>query len=168
MKPTDKKSMNSFKSELFILLLIFISLLGVSIKASAQSPTVGTDHEVLENSMKLQVNGSNFSVIIPKVKFSELTAFTELTYDQLLYVSDKEVGFYQFRDDKWSKVSVMEALKTIKSNLELATPSNNNIILNGSFAANRNYLDYNSHVKELGEVFKNNPTSKNFAINLKH
>jgi len=147
-------------------IIVFLMLLGFSLKSQAQSPMIGTDADKLESSMKLQVNNSDLSILIPKVSASEITAFTELSYDQLVYVDDNDNGFYQFREGKWIKISIREALNTVKDNLELSAPSFDNIIIDGSLASNKNMLDYNGHIKDLNEMFNLKNGNDNFAINV--
>ncbi|GAB3339132.1 hypothetical protein GCM10027429_25120 [Marivirga atlantica] len=147
-------------------IIVFLLLLGFSLKSQAQSPEIGTDVTKLENSMKLQVNNSDLAILIPKVAADEITAFTDLSYDQMVYVEDRESGFYQFKQGEWIKISIREALNKVKDNIELSAPSFDNIIIDGSVASNRNMLDYNGHIKELNEMFNLQNGNDNFAVNV--
>ncbi len=147
-----------------IVLIVLITLFGLSIKTKAQSPALENDEIRIKTSMKVKLNDFDFDVLIPKITSDELNAYTEVKFNHLVFVSDKNPGFYKFFNNQWTKKSVKEVLEVIEMNLVMGSPLVEDIILTTN--NNRNLLDYNSHVDHLyrGFVFENGGTQ--LAINI--
>lgn len=165
-----KTYMNYLKignKSMLIALLVLITIFGLSIKTKAQSPLLGNSELLIKTSMKVKLNNFDFDVLVPRVTTEELNAFTDVNFNHLVYVSDKNPGFYKFFNNQWTKKSVKEALEVIEMNLVIGDPLVEDIILTNN--SNRNLLDYNSHVDHLyrGFVFKEGSTQLAILINKK-
>ena len=149
-------------------LVIIIMILGVSIKSQAQDFKVGFDNEKAKNSMKLNLNNSEYSILIPKVKLEQLSSAEGVDMGQMVYVTDQKVGFYQFTDNSWNKINITQAMQTVKDNLELLTPSNENVIMVASNTGHptKHMLDYNGHVSSVNTTLNGNEVADNYAVRL--
>ncbi len=95
---------------ILIALVVLITLFGLSIKTKAQSPVLGDDEQKIKTSMKIQLNNYDFDVLVPKITTKELEAYTDLNFNHMVYITDKNPGFYKFFNNQWAKKSVKEVM----------------------------------------------------------
>ncbi len=150
---------------ILIALVVLITLLGLSIKTKAQSPTLGNDALKINTSMKIKLNSFDFDVLVPKITKSDLEAYTDVNFNHLVYITDENPGFYKFFNNQWTKKTVKEVMEVIEMNLVMGSPLTEDIILTAN--SNRNLLDYNSHVDHLysGFIFEEGTTQLAILIN---
>lgn len=150
---------------LLIVLVVLITIFGLSIKTKAQSPALSNDEQKINSSMKIKLNSFDFDVLVPKISSKELEAFTEVNFNHLVYVTDENPGFYKFFNNQWAKKSVKEVLAVIEMNLLMSDPLTEDIILTNN--SNRSLLDYNGHVDHLYQGFLFEEGTTQLAINFK-
>lgn len=160
------KNIRSFKSLVLILVVLIFTFVGLNIKVNAQSPALGVDLEKINNSMKIKMNNYDIDVLIPKVSKADLTAFNEANYNQMVYVTDENPGFYMFFNNQWSKQKVSSVLNLVEMKLSMTQISEDNIILQASIDQNKKLLDYNSHIIHLYKGFHFEKDSNQLAIHI--
>ncbi|MBK6264896.1 hypothetical protein JKA74_07595 [Marivirga sp. S37H4] len=153
----------SFLTVLFAVIIFF----GMNNSLHAQSPVLGNDFDKINNSMKIQMNKQGFDVLIPKVQASELSDLTDASYNQMVYVTDENPGFYIFANNKWTKYQVREMLAEIELNLHMGAPSTEDMIIEATVASSKQMLDYNGHIRQLYSGFTFEKGSNQMAVLVK-
>lgn len=148
-----------------IVLIVLFTVLGMSLKLKAQDPVLGNDYELVNNSMKIKMSKHDFDILVPKVEINTLSTYSEVYFNQLVYVTDKNPGFYMFTNNQWVKQSVSELLTQIDLNLDLSVPRLADMVL-VSDENNRHLLDYNGHISHLYADFSFEEGSNQMAISL--
>ncbi|MBK6264175.1 hypothetical protein JKA74_03930 [Marivirga sp. S37H4] len=167
MRTNPRSIRVAHQNVLVVLLVVFITLFGLSLKLQAQSPVLGNDFEKVSNSMKVQMNNLDFDVLIPKVNKSELSALTEANYTQLVYVTDENPGFYMFSHNQWKKQNVRNVLAVIELNMQMGEPSTSDMIIETTTEGNsKQLLDYNSHIHQLYNGFSFEEGSNQMTISI--
>lgn len=164
---TSYKYFSLINQNVLIGLSILITLFGLSIKAHGQSPEIGNDFDRFTNSMKLHLNETELSVLIPKVNKEELSDYTDISNDQLVYVKNEIKGFHIYQDGQWNKVSVATVIEKVSGNIQVLAPTLDSIIISTSLASNEKFLDYNTHVRVINSLFDLGERQGNYAIQLK-
>ncbi|MBK6264174.1 hypothetical protein JKA74_03925 [Marivirga sp. S37H4] len=147
-----------------IVLFAVMAFFGMSLNAQAQSPVLGYDMEKVNNSMKIQMNNQEFDVLIPKVNKNELSAFVEANYNQVVYVTNEDPGFYMYSHNQWTKQNVRSVLAEIELNIHMSAPSSEDIIIEASVANSKQRLDYNSYIEQLYKGFIFEEGSNQMAV----
>ncbi len=160
------KSLKNFKSIVLILVILIFTFVGLNFKVNAQSPALGVDMEKINSSMKIKMNNFDMDVLIPKVNKADLVAFNEVSYNQMVYVTDENPGFYMFFNNQWSKQKISSVLNLVEMNLSMTQISDNSIILQTAADQNKKLLDYNGHINDLYEGFQFEAGSNQLAINI--
>ncbi len=150
----------SLLTTLFAVVFIF----GLNNSLHAQSPVLENDFDKITNSMKIQMSEKEFDVLIPKVKTNELSALTDANYNQIVYVTDENPGFYIFANNEWIKSNVREMLAEIEMNLQIGLPAAGDMIIEASQVGNMQLLDYNGHIRQLYSGFTFEKDSNQMAI----
>ncbi len=161
---TYPKYFRIVNQNILIALVVLITLLGLSIKTKAQSPALGNDELKIKTSMKIKLNNFDYDILVPKIKINELEAFTEAKFNQLVYVTDENPGFYKFFNNQWTKKSIKEVMDAIEMNLIMGNPLNEDIILTSN--NEKTLLDYNRHVHNLYKGFGFDKGTTQLAINI--
>lgn len=154
------------KQYVLIGLIVLITLLGLSLKANAQSIELGNDVDKINNSIVIQLANYDFDVLIPKVSTEELNALKNATFNQMVYVSDGAVGYYFYMGSKWEVQSVREVFELIDINLTIQQPNNESFILMTGEADSKALLDYNHHIQSIYQDFGFDLSDKAMAINI--
>jgi hypothetical protein len=150
-----------------VALIILITLAGLSLKLKAQSPQLGDDLTKITSSMKIKLNEHSFDILVPKVEKNNLSAFEDVRFQQIVYVTDENPGFYLFLNNQWEQQSVRSLLVSIDMNLKIKTPQLEDVILESGTEGSRQLLDYNSHIAHLysGFTFEEGSTQMAILIN---
>lgn len=159
---TYPKYFRIVNQNLLIAIVVLITLLGLSIKTKAQSPALGNDELKIKTSMKIKLNQFDFDILVPKIKKSELEAYTEVNFNHLVYVTDENPGFYKFFNNQWAKKSVKEVLEVVEMNFIMSKPATESIILTTN--NDRRMIDYNSYVDYLYQGFFFEEGSSQLAV----
>ncbi len=163
---TLKINLKNFKSVVMILTILILTFVGLNFKVNAQSPTLGVDLEKINSSMKIKINNADMDVLIPKVNKADLTAFTEVNYNHMVYVTDIEPGFYMFFNNAWTKQKISSVLNLVEMNLAMTQIQADDIILQTAENENKKLLDYNSHINHLYNGFQFEAGSNQLAVNI--
>ncbi|MBK6264173.1 hypothetical protein JKA74_03920 [Marivirga sp. S37H4] len=151
---------------ILVVLVVIITLLGMSIKLRAQSPVLGNDGEKINATMKIQLKNYDFDVLVPKVDTNELMTYSDNNYNQLVYVTDEKPGFYMFFNNQWTKQTVGDVLTVIEMNLQMSPPIAESIIIQVGANGSKQLVDYNGHLSTLYNGFTFEKESGQLAIRL--
>ncbi|MGM0581036.1 MAG: hypothetical protein ACQETL_10180 [Bacteroidota bacterium] len=154
------------KQYVLIGLIVLITLLGFTIKANAQSPLVGNDLDKINNSVTVQLAEFDFDVIIPKITQKELQSMEGAIFNQMVFVSDGEAGYYSFKGTKWEMKNVREVFELIELKLSFQEPNTESLILFTGEEDAKSLLDYNFHVNKIYKDFGIEPDENALAMNL--
>lgn len=159
---TYPKYFRIVNQNLLIAIVVLITLLGLSFKTKAQSPSLSNDELKIKTSMKIKLSQFDFDILVPKIKKSELEAYTEVNFNHLVYVTDENPGFYKFFNNQWAKKSVKEVLEVVEMNFIMSKPATESIILTTN--NDRRMIDYNSYVDYLYQGFFFEEGSNQLAV----
>jgi hypothetical protein len=163
---TFTNNFRNMRPNLLVLMVVIVTLLGISFKMKAQSPVLGVNLEKINSSMKIKVKNYDMDVLIPKLNMVDLTAFTEVSYNHMVYVTDENPGFYMFFNNKWEKQKISSVLNLVEMNLAMGHIEANDFILQTAEANNKKLLDYNSHINNLYRGFQFEQGSNQMAIHI--
>lgn len=161
------KHLRFLDQKFLVALLVLVTLLGLSLKLKAQTPELGDNFARITTSMKIKLNDHGFDILVPKVEKSSLLAFEDIKFNQVVYVTDENPGFYLFLNNQWEKQSVRNLLVSIDMNLKIKTPQMEDIILQSGTEASKQLLDYNAHISHLYRGFTFEEGSNQLAILIK-
>ncbi len=149
---------------LLILIIVLITLFGLTLKANAQSTLVGNDIEKINNSIVIQLADYDYDIIIPKVNIDKLDMLEDATFNKMVYVVDGAAGYYFYMGAEWEMQNVRQVFELIDINLAIQKPDAESlIIIAGDSKA---LLDYNHHVKNIYQDFGFDKNENVMAINI--
>jgi len=154
------------KQYILIGILVLMTLFGLSLKANAQSTTLGSDVDKINNSMVIQLRNHDFDVVIPKVTKEQLASFEEASFNQMVYVQDEGAGYYSYMGAKWEIQNVREVFELIEVNLTIQQPSTESLIIVANGDDSQALLDYNHHIKKIYQDFTFDTVDNSLAINI--
>jgi hypothetical protein len=158
--------LKSVKQYVLIAIIVLITLFGLSLKAKAQSISIGNNVDKINNSMVVQLANYDFDIIIPKVSKEELTSFQDASFNQMVYVSNEAAGYYFFMGAKWEMQNVREVFELIDINLAIQKPDAESLIIMADEEDSYSLLDYNHHVKQIYQDFVFDKRDNSMAINI--
>lgn len=79
---TYTKHSRILNQNILIVIVVLLTLLGLSVKLQAQTPIQGTDKEDMTSSVNTQMSNHDFDVLIPKVVSNSLLTYDELYLNQ--------------------------------------------------------------------------------------
>ncbi len=154
------------KQYVLIGLIVLITLFGLTLKANAQSTLLGNDVDKINNSMVVQLSNYDFDIMIPKVSSDDLNAFTDATFNQMVYVTDGAAGYYFYMGAEWEMQNVREVFELIDMNLAIQEPGTESLILIAGDDDSNALLDYNHHIKNIYRDFGFDAKDSQMAINI--
>ena len=162
----ESSNITSNKSyhNLMIFLAMVILLLGTSLRSFSANGSPSSGEEKLKSSMKLKLTNSEFSILIPRIKMEELEASTEFSNNELVFVSNENVGFYQLINKNWTKLSVKEVLLKVEGNLLMAQPRPNSFILTNAQPVGEVLLDYNHYLESNRHLIEEAANEASYAM----
>jgi hypothetical protein len=154
------------KQYVLVGLIVLITLFGLTLKANAQSTSLGNDVDKIKNAMVIQLAAYDYDVIIPKISNEELYAIGDAHFNQMVYVEDEAAGYYFYMGAKWEMQNIREVFELIDSNIHLQTPETSSIIMMAGEEDSKPLLDYNHHVKSIYKDFGFDVNDNAMAINI--
>jgi hypothetical protein len=147
-------------------IIVLITLFGLTLKANAQSTSFGNDVEKINNSVVVQLADYDFDIIIPKVSSDELKTIQDASFNQMVYVTGKESGYYFYMGAKWEKQNVREVFELIDMNMVIQQPNAESIVIMADETDPHSLVDYNNHVKHIYQGFVFDKHDNSMAINI--
>lgn len=147
-------------------ILIGLIVLGLSFTANAQSALLGNDVDKINNSMIVQLADFDFDIVIPKVSSEELKTLEDAAFNQMVFVSDGDKGYYFYMGIEWEKQNVREVFELIDMNLTIQEPSSESLIMVAGEKDSKTLLEYNHHVKMIYQDFGFDAKNNDLAINI--
>jgi len=159
--------LKSVKQYILIGLIIMITLFGLTIKANAQSTSIGSDIDKINNAMVVQLVKYDYDIMIPKVSSEELSAINDAKFNQMVYVADGETtGYYFYMGAEWEMQNVRQVFELIDMNLAIQDPNTESLIIMAGGNDSRALLDYNHHVRNIYKDFGFDNKENVMAINI--
>jgi hypothetical protein len=155
------------KQYVLIGIIVLITLFGLTLKANAQSTSLGNDVDKINNSMIVQLAGYDYDIIIPKTSNEELKSIEDASFNQMVYVSDEASGYYFYMGAEWELQNVREVFELIDVNLAIQQPNSQSLIIMADESDSQTLLDYNNHVKQIYQDFTFDTNNNIMAINIK-
>ncbi|MGM0581035.1 MAG: hypothetical protein ACQETL_10175 [Bacteroidota bacterium] len=147
-------------------ILIGLIVLGLSFTANAQSTLLGNDIDKINTSMVVQLADYDYDIVIPKVSSEELETLEDVAFNQMVYVSDGDKGYYFYMGAEWEVQNVREVFELIDMNLAIQEPAFESFIMVAGEKDSRTLLDYNHHVKMIYQDFGFDAKDNDLAINI--
>ncbi|WP_375578190.1 hypothetical protein ABWH96_14270 [Marivirga tractuosa] len=147
--------------------IFLITLFGLSLNANAQSTLLENDIDKINNSMVVQLADYDYDIVIPKVSSEELKTLKETVFNQLVYVSDGDSGYYFYMGNEWEKQNVSEVFELIDMNLAIQRPDTESLIIVAGAEKSNTMMDYNHHVKNIYQDFGFDTKDEAMAINIR-
>ncbi|SMG37773.1 hypothetical protein SAMN05661096_02478 [Marivirga sericea] len=154
------------KQYVLIGIIVLITLFGLTLKANAQSISLESNVEKINNAMVVQLAAYDFDMVIPKVTKEELQAIKDASFNALVYVTDKEIGYYFNTGTKWEMQNVREVFELIDINLAIQQPHAESLIIVADASNQQTLLDYNDHIKHIYRDFIFDKSDNSMAINV--
>jgi hypothetical protein len=163
---TNPNSIKPVKQYILFGIIVLITLFGLTLKANAQSTSLGIDIDKINNAMVVQLVEYDFDIVIPKISKEELDLIKDASFNQMVYVTDKAAGYYFHMGSKWEMQNVREVFELIDMNMAIQKPSAASIIIIGEDSKSKNLLDFNDHVKRVYQDFSFDKSDNSMAINI--
>ena len=154
------------KQYVLIGLIVLITLFGLTLKANAQSISLGNDVEKINTAMQVQLAKHDFDILIPTVSQEQLNSIEDAKFNQLVYVAGAESGYYFYMGTKWEKQNVREVFELIDMNMAIQEPEAESLIMIAGDTDSQSLLDYNDHVKHIYQDFVFDKSDNSMAIHI--
>ncbi|PTB95651.1 hypothetical protein C9994_10775 [Marivirga lumbricoides] len=164
---TYNRSLRVLDHKFVIALIVLFTLLGLSMKLKAQSPVLGSDYAKVTSSMKVKLNDFDYDILVPKVLKADLEGYENIRFNQVVYVTDENPGFYLFLNNRWEKQNVRDLLASIDMNLKMKKPEVEDIIIQVVVNESKQMLDYNGHIAHLYRGFTFEEGGTQLAVSIK-